>query len=788
MRYIKVFLFTFLLGFNIYSAFPQKNNFTIKGYIEDSASGERLIGVSIIDPLSGTITYSNEYGFFSIRVKPYQKKLFFSLIGYSPFEYEVDLDKGSDSLILISLSSSYLSIDEVVVTSGENTYTSARAGLARLPSAEIEKLPVVFGESDILKAYQLLPGIQSTIEGTAGMVVRGGDPGQNLILLDGVPVYNVNHLFGIFSVFNTDAIKGSTLLKGTFPARYGGFSSAVMDIRMKEGNMKELKGDVSIGLIASKILLEGPIKNDKTSFLVTVRRTYFDIFAYPYFKFILKENGTWNYNFHDINLKLNHTVNISNRVYFSLYTGRDKYGYKEEDVSNVPQTGESTTIRNKEGFHWGNITGTVRWNSQLGNRLFSNTTIIYSQYRFETYNETESTVTGGPHNEHSLFKLNFSSGIKDYGANLDFDYQLGFSHHLRFGGVGTYHTFVPGVNIYDFKDFAGLLEADSINNINTLNNFESAIYFEDEIQINKQITVQAGIRNTIYHTGKTYYSFEPRAFIKYKITERISSEASYAKTSQNIHLLSNSSVGFPTDQWVPITDSIKPIHAQHINLAFFWQMGKSFLFSLEGFYKSLNNVTEYSENADLSKNWQEIVEQGKGTAYGVEMMIRKDIGKTTGWIAYTLSKSVRKFENINYGREYPYRYDRRHDIKVIVMHRFNKKIDVSANWIFSTGHAVTLPLASVPFDGSNYMFIAYNYPSDYYHYDQKNNYRMPSTHRLDISANFHKETKRFSSTFSIGLFNAYMHSNALYYDFYQGKLRSHSLIPILPSIALNIHF
>jgi hypothetical protein len=713
--------------------------------------------------------------------------LIFSSLGYNTTQ--ITINQSVDTLFVISLSPNYQELEEVTVTSQEGSYTSARSGLAQIPVSKIEKLPVILGETDILKSYQLLPGVQSTIEGTAGMVIRGGDPGQNLILLDGVPVYNVNHLFGLFSVFNTDAVKGSTLLKGTFPARYGGFASGVMDIRMKEGNMKEFTVDASIGLIASKLLVEGPIKKDKTSFLITARRTYLDLFAYPYFKLYLKDNAVWNYNFHDINLKVNHIFNLSNRLYLSFYNGRDKYGYKMEDMSTLPATGEVTTNLDKEGFHWGNITGTLRWNCQWGKRLFSNITFIYSQYEFATSNETEETITGGSNDKHSVFKLDFSSGINDYGSTIDLDYQLGTLHHLRFGGMITHHHFTPGVNVYDFRDFSGLLEIDSINNAKSLNNIETAFYLEDEFQLTRQITVQAGIRNTVFYTGVTFYnSFEPRVFIKYKLSEKISTEASYAKTSQNVHFLTNSSVGFPTDQWVPVTDIIKPVIAQHVNMAVFGELGSQFHLSAEGFYKSIANVTEYEENANLSKNWQEIVEQGKGTAYGVEFMVKKELGKTTGWLAYTLSKSVRRFENINYGREYPYKYDRRHDLKIVVMHRFNRKVEVSADWIFTSGHAVTLPLASVPADWTNKCFIAYQYPADFPYYEEKNNYRMPNYHRLDISANFHKEKRNYTRTISIGIYNVYMHHNALYYDFYAGKLRSHSMIPIMPAVSYNIHF
>jgi hypothetical protein len=756
----------------------------ISGYIEDEATGERLPGASVYCPETLNGVQTNPYGFFSIKPTEACSKIEIRVIGYHP--RTLNLYSSIDSTIIIKLTRNVIEIEEIVVQAHTKHPSMNRGGLCQLTPSQIEKIPMILGESDILKAYQMMPGVQTAIQGTSGMVVRGSDPGQNLILLDGVPVYNASHLFGLFSVFDPEAIKSSSLLKGTFPARYGGRVSSVMDIRMKEGNNQEFKGVVSIGLISSKILLEGPISKGKTSFMVSARTTYLDIISYPFQRLLNGENALWKYNFHDLNFKINHIASEKNRFYFSVYKGKDDYSFsgKYSDLSG------SKEIEEKNGFDWGNFTSTFRWNIEASKRLFCNTTLIFSNYGFNSNSYHKITDKTDGSGNTSLTDLNFSSGIRDYGLTVDFDYLAGKNHQLRFGGLYTNHRFKPGVNIIDFKDFGGLLSADTIKNYNVIINHEAAIYLEDEWVISQKWMLQAGIRGMLYNSqSKNYFNFEPRLFLKYSIDRNSWTGISYSKTSQNIHLLTNSSVGFPTDQWVPITEKVKPVFADHYNISYNLQLEKGMSLSVESFLKNMHNIIEYKENANLKDDWQDIIEQGKGIAYGLEILIKKESGKITGWLAYTLSKSDRMFLNINNAVAFPYKYDRRHDFKIVLMYPINNNIDLSANWVLTSGHAVTLPLERiVSSSATEGLLYGYQYPQEVYTYDLKNNFRMPVYHRLDISLNFNKKLTNFNRTLSIGLYNAYAKQNALYYDFFEGKLRSNSFLSILPSINYTIRY
>lgn len=758
----------------------------LSGYVEDIQSGERLIAASIFHIESSTGTTSNSYGFFSLALPYGKSQISVSYIGYQNKLLDIDIRK--DTAIIIGLEMDLLEIDELTIVKKRGLNIEDNANHLQLDINKVTRLPVIFGEKDILKAYQLLPGVQSGIEGTAGMVIRGSDPGQNLILLDGVPVYNVNHLFGLFSVFNTDAIKSTSLLKGDFPARFGGRIASVLDIRLKEGNIQETRGNVSIGLISVRAMIEGPIKKNKTSYLVSVRRSYIDLFAYPYFKWILNDEAIWTYKFYDLNLKLNHIFNERNRVYVSYYFGQDKYLFKNEEISINTSSNEQTIFEEKHGFNWGNHTGTLRWNHQFSKKLFSNTTFILSKYRFQTESAMEETVLGAGNN-YSSYSKQFYSGIEDIGASIDFDYSPSNKHTIMFGGTIVKHNFYPGVNIRDFSDFEGLLQFDSLNTGELLTNIEIASYFEDKISITDKLSAHLGLRYSLFQADeRAYHILEPRISIKLKPLEHHTISLAYSRTSQPIHLLVNSSVGFPSDQWVPVTDQIKPIIGNQFNISYHFDFLMDFSGTLSSFYKTMENVLEFKDNADRKLNWQEIVEQGKGTAYGIEILVERKIGKTTGWIAYTLSKSDRIFDSINEGRSFPYKYDRRNDIKLVIIHQFSKRMDISMNWIYNTGYAVTLPLEVYTKDNTTKFFNGYHYPPEILNYDEKNGFRMPSYHRLDLSINFHKQRKHYYRTLTFGIYNTYMHRNAFYYDFYQGKLRSNSVIPIMPSVNYSLKF
>ncbi|MBN1952576.1 MAG: carboxypeptidase-like regulatory domain-containing protein [Bacteroidales bacterium] len=779
LRPILVFLFQTVL---IHPLLSQPANNTLSGYIEDSTSGERLIGATLYDPSTGNNAVSNEYGFFSIRLEGESKKLEISYLGYEAAEYPIP-EKKTESVI-IKLVPEQQSLDEVVVTAQHDPIKSHSIGINRISMQSIRKIPVIAGEKDLLKAYQLMPGVQGGMEGTAGMVVRGSSPGENLILLDGVPVYNANHLFGFFSVFNTDAINSSTLMKGAPPARYGGRTSSVLDIRMKEGNTQKIKGSFSAGLISARLLVEGPLIKDKTTFLISARRTYLELLGYPYFKWVIKDDAMWAYNFQDINVKINHRINANNRIYFSLYTGNDAYQYTfSEDTETEAGTEH---YEEKDAFSWGNLTGTLRWNHQFGPRVFSNTTLLYTRYTFETNTFREDITTTVGDVKTNRYSMGFNSGIEDYGVSYDLDLFPNNMHRIRVGGTAVRHQFKPGVNIYDFRDFSGLLDVDSVNTGRTLTNFEFAAYLEDAIKLGSRFDLYLGLRYAAFLTEDTLYqSPEPRINLQFRFSENSSLEGSWGICSQNLHLLANSSVGFPTDQWVPVTKAVKPSGSIQYSLAYKQKLGPLINVSVECYYKQMTNLLEYKENANLKEYWEDIVVQGQGQAKGLEIMLQKEQGKSTGWIAYTLSKSDRLFDELNYGNSFPYKYDRRHDLKIVFMQEINERLEAGVTWIFTTGNAVTLPIEKVSVLNQEYYLY---YPPDYPYYESKNNYRLPNYHRLDFVINYTIQRKKTDHVFSFGLYNTYMHHNALYYTFYNGKLRSHSIIPIFPSFSYTISF
>jgi hypothetical protein len=702
----------------------QKKNLVISGYIEDAKTGERLYEATTYCLENRIGVQTNAYGFFSLPLQPGQAKLKVSFIGYTTQIIELHLI--SDTTIVFRMQTDQIEIEEVIVRANKNDAPLSRPGQIQLSMAQVSKIPMVLGEPDLLKAYQMMPGVQSGMEGTAGMVVRGSDPGQNLILLDGVTVYNANHLFGFFSVFDTDAIKSSTLIKGAFPARYGGRASSVMDIRMKEGNNQNLKWVISVGLISSKIMLDGPINGKKTSFKFSARRTYLDLLTAPYQLIKTKNKALWKYNFHDINFKINHVLDEKNRLYLSMYNGHDVYSYR----GSISEKATTQLTEQRNGFNWGNLTSTIRWNHQPSPKLFCNTTLVYSKYAFNSYNFNKTIETNETTDKTKILDVNFNSGIRDLGASADFEFTPARRHLLRFGGTYVNHRFLPGVNIIDFNNLGELLKADTISQSDFIFNNEIALYAEDEWHIFPNLQLEAGLRGVVYFAEhKKYLSIEPRLFVKYMLNVHSWTGVAYSKTSQNVHLLTNTSIGFPTDQWMPITDKVKPLTANQFTYTYNITNSQQYGIAIEGFYKLMNNLLEYRENANMKNEWQEIIEQGKGEAYGFELLLKKDKGKLTGWLAYTWSKSDRQFDNINNGLVFPYKYDRRHDFKIVMMYPLGKNTDFGANWIFTTGHAITLPLERIALNADQ---ILYGYQGiwDLYTYDKKKQFqdaKLPST-------------------------------------------------------------
>lgn len=784
--------FALIIGFLLVGPDMIAQKSTLSGYLKDAETGEALIGGRIyIDSLKIGVA-SNIYGFYSITLPNGTHDVMFSFVGKEPIKTRVILDQNVELDINLADNNT---LEEIVVTGEKKQQESTEMSTVTLSMEKVKTLPVLLGEKDIIKTLQLLPGVQSGSEGSSGIYVRGGGPDQNLILLDGVPIYNANHLFGFFSVFNADAINQVKLVKGGFPAEYGGRISSVIDIRMNEGDMKKIHGEGSVGIISSKLMLNGPIIKDKTSFMITARRTYIDILARPIIKAANSQSGndqvTGGYFFYDVNAKLNHIINANNRVYLSAYLGNDKF-YVNSEYDYIDQSDNKTYIEeNTGGIKWGNKIVALRWNHKFSPKLLLNTTLNYSDYQFTTGFGLTAYEKGNQANPTQDFSFEYLSGITDFGGNMNFYYYPSPKHDVQFGVGQTYHTFKPGVNQLKLSDGSSDLDT-SFGSARTYAH-EFYGYIQDDFSISKRLSLNAGVHfANFFVREKLYNSLQPRASFNFQLDDKSSVKASYAKTTQFLHLLTNTSIGLPTDLWVPVTDSIPPQQGNQVAIGYTRELPKGYRVGAEAYYKTMKNLIEYKEGASFfgsNQNWEGLVEVGNGYSYGLEMLFEKRTGKTTGWIGYTLSWTNRQFANINNGEEFPYRYDRRHDISFVLTHKFNDKVDIGVVWVYGTGNAITLALQKYNSSGG----VEFG-ESEVNHIDQRNGYRMPSYHRLDLGVNIHKPKKWGEATWSFGLYNAYNRQNPFYLDIGYLKngnekvLKQISLFPILPSISYSFKF
>lgn len=727
---------------------PVSRKFTISGYVTDGASSETLIGANILESRQQQGTTTNPYGFYSFTLPEGETELNFSYLGYATQHHTLALNRDT---ILNVLMQDNNQLEEVVIVSDktEAGIAATQMGALEIPISQIKSTPSVLGEADVMKTIQLMPGVQAGVEGSAGLYVRGGGPDQNLILLDGIPVYNVDHLFGFFSVFTPEAIKKVTLFKSSFPARFGGRLSSVVDVRSNDGDMKKYHGTLSVGLLASKIQLEGPIIRDKTSFNISARRSYVDLIAKP---FMPKDNKI-SYYFYDINAKINHKFSDRSRLFLNFYSGKDSYYFKTIDSS-------SSMYQNKMSLNWGNTIASARWNYIFSQKLFSNTTVAYNKYRMDA-NSTAYTKTNLIEGMgESNYQSNFHSGIRDWSYLIDFDYNPTPSHHIKFGAGYLHHDFRPEVATSKIQEKEnGTIKQDTLYNSitnNTIQAHEVSAYIEDNFDIGPHLRMNIGLHLSMFHVQKkSYFSAQPRVSARYQLTKHVALKASYTKMSQYIHLLSSTPISMPTDLWVPVTNKIKPMQAHQYSLGSYYTGLPGWELSVEGYYKQMRNVLEYKEGVSFfgsSSGWENKVEMGKGRSMGIEFMVQKTTGKTTGWIAYTLAKSDRKFAagSINNGQRFPYKYDRRHNLSLVVNHKFNNRIDIGASWIFATGGTATIAeeVTAIIRPGED--------PIQQKDYIQnRNNYRLPASHRLNIGVNFNKKTKHGVRTWNISLYNAY---------------------------------
>ena len=659
---MKKLLIILVLNLFYLNSFTQ-DKYTISGYVQEDKSGENLIGVSIYDKKSKKGTTSNQYGFYSITLEEGTYKIVYSFIGLNTITKDIILDK--NTRLNISLSEKSILTDEVVIISErqDKNIESSDMGQAKLKVENIKQLPVILGEVDVIKSAQLLPGIQSGGEGNSGLYVRGGGPDQNLILLDEAVVYNAAHLFGFFSVFNADAIKDINIIKGGMPAEYGGRLSSVLDISMKDGNNKEYEVDGGIGLLSSRLTLQGPIQKNKSSFIISGRRTYVDVLSKPF----MKEDNAFNgsgYYFYDLTTKVNYRLSDKDRLFLSGYFGRDVFSFMNSDNGIGIQ------------IPWGNATTSLRWNHLFNDRLFLNTSIIFSDYRFE-FNINQSN-----------FELKIFSGINDWNTKIDFLYQPNQRHTIKFGSNYTYHEFTPGNASGKSGDV--VFEPDEI--FKQYSN-EGAIYLSDDFELNDNLKIHAGLRySSFQHSGyisfrdylkneielnnKNYRNIEPRLSFRYKLNSVSSLKGAYTQNYQYIHLASTASISLPTDLWVPSSAGIEPKFADQYAIGYFKNL-KDNLYetSIEAYYKEMKNLIEYKEGVLPEDNTNSSSDDafvfGSGDSYGIELLIRKNKGKTTGWIGYTLSKTTRYFDEINNGNAYPAKYDRRHDLSITATHKLS---------------------------------------------------------------------------------------------------------------------
>ncbi|RLD57592.1 MAG: TonB-dependent receptor [Bacteroidetes bacterium] len=767
--------------------------YTISGFVSDSATGEKLISANVYDLKNYKGTVSNLFGFYSISLPANDTvKLVSSFIGYKKFIKKIILnsDKRIDIVLLPGQE-----LKEVTVTADkyERIEQHPKIGVMEIPMQQAKLLPSFMGEVDIMKTIQLLPGVKQGREGTNGFYVRGGTPDQNLILLDDVPLYYVNHMGGFLSVFNADAISNVKLIKGGFPAKYGGRLSSVLDIRMKEGNMKKYHANATIGFISSKIELEGPIIKDKSSFIVSFRRCMLDLYTRPLTKLVVK-NASAGYTFYDFNAKFNYVFSDKDRILLSLYTGRDRIfmKYKSEDTVSMNKI--------ESNMKWGNILGALRWNHLYNHKLFSNLTLSYTKYHYMSdfsHEITDTTETQG-------FSNNFLSGIGDLSAKIDYDYFPSVNHKIKFGLNSIIHNFNTGITKFG-KTVTDTSLIDTAYGSQIINTYEISAYIQDEIQFTPLLSANVGVHSSFYFVdNKKYYSVEPRIVSNYLLLENFSVKASFSAMKQYIHLLSNSGAGMPTDLWVPVSQNVKPQQAYQASIGLaHTNLKKKFEVSIDAYYKKMFNLIDFREGESFfgeSQIWQDKVEtNGIGHSYGIEFLLQKKTGKTTGWIAYTLSKTDRQFDNLNFGKAYPFKFDKRHDFAIVINRKIDENISLSATWVYATGNALTIPEGIYNVYDHSKQHFYYDYPI-IDEYKNKNNFRMPSYHRLDFGMNFTKQKKHGIRTWNVSIYNVYNRRNP-FMVFYQlnrdystqgdiGKfaLMKYSVFQFIPSVSYSYKF
>jgi hypothetical protein len=771
--------------------------YAISGHITDAETGETLIGAGVLSGQAGAVT--NEFGFYSLPLPAGRHHLQVAYIGYEQITLDIDLQR--DTVLNFALSNKSELDAARIVARKDAGLQSVYLGSVEVPLAQIRNTPALLGEADLVKALQLLPGVQGGQEGLSGLYVRGGGPEENLIMLDGVPVFNMDHMLGLFSIFQPEAVKDVTLFKGAFPARYGGRISSIVDIRTNDGNMKETHGSLTVGLLNNRFHLEGPIVKDKLSYSVSARGMH-SIIAEPFVRLFLK-NEYYNYFFYDLNGKLTWRAGDKDRLSLSVYHGADHGGADSEDQGDYYVDNLHLYTR------WGSTVGALRWNHIFNGKLFSNTTLSFNKYRMEMEYSDFSTSTHNGKVFTDGVDGDYKSGIRDFSVRTDFDWTPSPSHLVKFGADYTLHHFLPQTYVY----VADVQAQGNQSEGKLYTGSDASVYAEDNISLGSHFTLNPGLRLTWFNTqGRNYYSLQPRLATKLSLDNGLALKAGYSRMAQYVHLLSSTSLALPLDLWVPITKDIPPVLADHCSAGVYYDGLPGWEFSVEGFWKEMYNLMEYKEGIQFiitSDGWEKKVETGRGRSFGLEFFVQKTAGKTTGWIAYTLSRSFRWFPDgsINQGDPYPYKFDRPHAFNLTLNHKFSEKVDVSLSWVFSSGTRCTVSQrASVVIEPEVPGFRNYKEgPALQYTYyvDGRNNLRLPPSHRLNLGVNLRHRTRRGNEAiWNFSVYNAYNAMNPNFvldecravYDretdktTYKRKISKLTVLPIIPAFSYTYNF
>lgn len=785
---MRLFLLLFITG--VCSALSAQASFQVYGSVTDTSSGEKLVACTISEKDGAVLAVTNTTGSYSVSLSPGKHTLVYTQVGYE--KKEVSFDLTANKAIYVELV--YVPVIDavnIVAEKAENIAESSRVSSISLSPQAIKKVPVMFGESDVLKVLQLLPGVKPGMEGTSGLYVRGGSPDQNLILLDGTPLYNVSHLYGFFSVFNTDALSYVELIKGGFPARYGGRLSSVLELTMKDGNMRKFRGSANLGLISSNATIEGPIWKDKISFIVSARRTYLDALYTP-----LVRAATYNpyskqgYFFYDLNGKINIKPGKNDQILISSYAGDDKF-YNDVKPNEILYDGTIYQNESQNHLNWGNRLLSARWNHRHSPKLTSAMVANYTRYRYQVYQMQKNVEINDTGVVSNAMAQDFRSEVKDIGFKYEFDLTPNNRNAIKFGINGIYHRFKPGATSYNLSDAGAGRQFDSVIGSRMVQAVENYAFAENDMLLGKNWKVNYGLHySQFWLHNKMFHGLQPRLNVRYMLPSEWAIKASVVRMVQYIHLLTNSTVGLPTDLWVPSVKELAPENSYQGTIGVAKTLQKKYLFSTEFYYKTMNGVLDYKNGASFYntyESWFDKVVRGKGRSYGMEVFLQKKVGKYTGWLAYTLSWTDRIFSQINNGERFFYKYDSRHNISAVMSYEISKKHTLNMTWVFATGNAFTLANTTIQGIDINGNPITINT------YDKRNQFRGANYHRLDVSYSWHAYKRWGEASMNLGLYNAYSRRNPFYYSYGVDnnnikRLYRISLFPVLPFLSFNFVF